>query len=86
MPDEWKMGVVHPLQKRRQMDCIHYRGITHLNVTYKILSNLIYKRLEPYADRIFGEYESEFRHNRSPIDHILPVRNVGTFFFEFNIV
>ena len=43
----------------------------HLLTSYKILSNIILERLTPYIDKIIGDYQCGFRHNRSTIDQIL---------------
>jgi hypothetical protein len=38
MPDDWKVGLIAPLfEKRHNMKHENYRGITLLNIAYKIL-------------------------------------------------
>jgi hypothetical protein len=39
----------------------NYRGISLLNGTYKIFTQLVAKHLEPYAEEILGEYQCGFR-------------------------
>ena len=38
------------------MNCQNYRGISLLNTTYKVLSNIILNTLKPYAKVIVGEF------------------------------
>lgn len=49
MLSEWKEGLTYlTLKKEDKLQCNNYRGITLLNVSYKILSNIIFKRLNVY--------------------------------------
>ena len=50
--------------------CSNYKGISLLPTTYKILSNILFSRLTPYAEEIIGEYQCSFRRNRSTTEHI----------------
>jgi hypothetical protein len=56
-------------------DCSNYRGISLLSTTYKILSNILLTRLNPYADEI-GDHKCGFRRNRSTTDHIFCTRQI----------
>jgi hypothetical protein len=42
MPDEWKQSIIVSIQKKGdKTDCSHYRGISLLSTSYKILSNIL---------------------------------------------
>jgi len=57
MPEDWKIGLIVPLFKKGdKMKCENYRGITLLNVTYKLLSSIILEQLKEYSEEILGEY------------------------------
>ena len=50
LPEEWKESVIVPIHKKGdKTDCINYRSISLLPTTYKILSNILLSRLNPYA-------------------------------------
>uniref|UniRef100_A0A8D9E7Z9 Craniofacial development protein 2 n=1 Tax=Cacopsylla melanoneura TaxID=428564 RepID=A0A8D9E7Z9_9HEMI len=58
MPDEWKTAIITPIHKKNDpLMCDNYRGIALLNVTYKILSLLILRRLAPLSEEIIGDYQ-----------------------------
>jgi len=38
----------------------NYRAVTLLCTTYKILANILYVKLVPYAEEIIGEYRGGF--------------------------
>jgi hypothetical protein len=59
MPDDWKVGlIVRLFKKGDKMKCENYRGITLLNVAYKILSSIILEWLKEYSEGILGEYNA----------------------------
>jgi len=43
------------------MICGNYRAVTLLCTTYKILANILYVKVVPYADEIIGEHLGVFR-------------------------
>lgn len=86
MPEEWRLGIVCPLHKKGdQLECCNYRGITLLNTGYKIMSNILYKRLLPLSEKIIGNYQCGFRPGKSCIDQIFSLRQILEKTLEYNV-
>jgi len=86
MPEERTIGIVQPIHKKGdKLECSKYRAITLLNVTYKVLSGILYNRLAEYAEEILGDYQCGFRANRSTIDHICTKRQMQEKVYEYKI-
>jgi len=86
MPEEWETGIICPIFKKGDhRECSNYRGITLLNITYKIFICLIYNRLVKYSELSLGEYQAGFRPSRSTIDQIRVVRQILEKCYEFGI-
>jgi sorting nexin-29 len=85
LPEEWKESVIVPIYKKGdKTDCSNYRGISLLSTTYKILSNILFSRLTPYAEEIIGYHQCGFRRNRSTTDHIFSIRQILEKKWEYN--
>jgi len=70
-------SIIVPIYKKGdKTNCSNYRGISLLPITYKILSNILLSRLNPYAEEMIGHHESGFRRNRSTTDHISCIRQI----------
>jgi hypothetical protein len=54
----------------------NYRGTSILSIMYKLLSNIVFSRLTPYAAEITGDHQCGFRCNRSTTDHIFCVYQI----------
>jgi len=53
--EEWKETIIVPIHKRGDRDrCENYRGIAMGNATYKILSNNILGKINPYTENLWG--------------------------------
>ena len=75
LPDEWKESIIVPIYKKGdKTDCSNYRGISLLPTTYKVLSNILFSRLIPYAEVVIGNHQCGSRRNRSNTDHIFCIR------------
>jgi sorting nexin-29 len=86
MPDDWKVGLIVPLIKKGdKMKCENCRGIRLLNITYKILSNIILELLKEYSEEILEEYQCGFRPRRGTTDQIFTVRQILEKFYAHDI-
>lgn len=76
-PVQWYSGVICPIHKKgSRKKCSNYRGIALLPTAYKILSYVLLSRLEPYSDKIIGDYQCGFRRNRSTVDQIFTLKQL----------
>ena len=61
LPEQWKESITVPIHKKGdKTNCNNYRGISLLTTTYKILSNILFSRLTPYAEEIIGDHQFGF--------------------------
>jgi len=83
---EWSEGILCPIYKEGdRKQCNNYRGISLLNITYKIFAILLYSRLSTIIEPEIGNYQMGFRPNRSTIDNIFIVRQIYEKCHEYNI-
>jgi len=81
----WKESiVVRNYKKGDKTDCSNYRGISLMQTTYKILSNILLSRLIPNAKEIIGDRQCGFRRNRSTTDHIFCIPQILETKWEYN--
>jgi hypothetical protein len=65
-------------------DNSHYRDISSLTTSYKILSNILLARLTPYEDEIIGDHQCGFWHNWSMTDQIFYIWQILEKKWEYN--
>jgi len=71
-------------KKGDKMDPKNYKGISLLNTSYKISSNLLLNRLKPFIKEIIGEFQAGFMIGKSTIDQIHIIKQVAEKSNEFN--
>ena len=77
LPEQWKESIIVSIYKKgEKINYSNYRGISLLLTSYKILPNIILRRLTPYVDEIIGDHQCGFRRNRSTIDQIFCIRQI----------
>ena len=83
---EWNVNTICPMHKKGDtMECSYYRGVSLLNTAYKILSNILFARISPFAENIIGNYQCSFRKNRSTTNQIFTLRQISEKTKEFGI-
>jgi hypothetical protein len=84
-PDQWKESIIVPIHKKGDKTaCSNYRGISLLSTSYKILSNILFSRLNTYVDEIIGDHKCGFRRNRSTTHQIFCIRQILEQKWEYN--
>lgn len=61
---------VRYIKKRDTIDFQNYRKISLHNTPYKVLLNVILNMINPYANKLLGDYQAGFTHGKSTADQI----------------
>ena len=86
LPQAWMEGIVCPIYKKGdKLDCGNYRAITILNTAYKVLSQLLYRRLAPLTRDFVGSYQAGFTDARAANDQIFSLRQILQKCREYNV-
>jgi hypothetical protein len=85
LPQQWKESIIVPIYKKGdKTDCNNYPGISLLSTAYKILTNILLVRLTPYVNKVIGDHQCGFCHNRSTMDQIFYIRQILEKKWEYN--
>lgn len=87
MPHDWFNALIYPLYKKgNRLCCENYRGIAILEVPYKVLAQILSRKLKVYAETVLGEYQAGFRSGRTVIDQVFVLKEVQTSCYEYKMV
>lgn len=85
-PSQWNTALICPILKKGDKTlCHNYRGISLLDVAYKILAKLIRNRLRIFDKENIGDYQGGFRAGRSTIDQIFTLKGIQDNSYEQNL-
>jgi hypothetical protein len=85
LPQQWKESIIVPIYKKGdKTDFTNYGVISPLSTAYKILSNILLARLIPYVNKITGDHQHGYHHNRSIVDQIFYIHQILEKKWEYN--
>ena len=85
IPEALNLSILCPILKKGDiMNCNNYRGISLLDTSYKVLSNVLLNKLKSYGDEIVGEDQGGFRRGKQTVDQIHIVKQVMKKCYEYN--
>jgi hypothetical protein len=68
MPADWQMAIICPVYKKGHiLNCSNYRGISLINVVYKIFTNTLARYLEVYTGRLSVRVQNSTIYHSSDI-------------------
>lgn len=79
----WKIIMIIPVLKTGDpIECDNYRGISLLDMVYKILLTITKIKLEAVAKTLLGEYQVGFRKGVGIMDQIFTIKELTTTCYE----
>jgi hypothetical protein len=85
MLKEWNTGLICSIFKKGyKLECKNCRGITLLNIAYKVLSCIILECINQHAGSVLEEYQCGFRRGRSTVEQIFIIRQLMEKCLQFN--
>ena len=86
IPKEWETAkVISIFKKGQRNECRNYRGISLLNVMYKIYARIITSRLKVITETHISEEQNGFRKGRACIDNVFTIKQIIEKRREFNL-
>ena len=76
VPEEWNVGRLIVLPKKGDLSLPkNYRGIMLLEITYKVVANILHARLLPIEEQLDHEQQCGFRSKRGCVDLVFTIKS-----------
>jgi sorting nexin-29 len=86
IPKERCKSIIFSIHKKEdKLNCSNCSRLALLCAAYKVLTNIIRRRLEPNAENILGKYQGGFRAGRSITDQLFTVKEILEKCWKLNI-
>ena len=77
VPDEWLKGIITKIPKKGDRTvCDNCRGVTLLNIAFKIFARCIFERIQGPIEETLRKNQAGFRRGRSCADQIFVLRKL----------
>lgn len=79
IPKEWETALIYPIFKEGDMnETSNYRGVSFLNAGYKLMTNIITRRMNDWLEKRkkIKENQAGFRSERGTMDHIFVLNSI----------
>jgi sorting nexin-29 len=73
IPKQWEEGLICPIYEKG--DCLMCENY-HACIAYKVFSNILFQRLQPYVEKLLGNYQCGFRNGKSMSDQLHSMRQI----------
>jgi hypothetical protein len=86
VPEDWKKRILCPIYKKGGiLECKNCRGISLLNTTYKVLSNITFTCLLHYTETQADAYQCGFHAGKSTTDNMFVLQQILKKAWEWNV-
>ena len=72
-------------QKAYKLDCCNFHDITLINAAYKVLSQVLCRRLSPQVKGFVEPYQAGFMGSRATTDQVFSLRQILQKCREYNV-
>ena len=85
VPADWRRALIIPIHKKgSRLQCRNYRGISLLSIPGKVYASILDRRVRAITEDKLLEEQGAFKRNRSCIDQMFTLRQLGEKVIEKN--